>query len=209
MHKRVILLAKAETKNEAFSVAKEFLERYQDQVWDWYQIGGRWQGCLAPMRDAFQVEANKLLPPGEHGFVSQNQVDAKQEELQKAWEDLKGIGPNPYSDHYHTPEGGGHYDVLPLKDCIGTVSSWAQTIEDAKQAELEAKRWLVIGGNKHRVTGEPLDDYNMYGFSLGIADRLYQQDFCFDCNVFNIADGNYSIPAEIDAYFAVVVDMHN
>lgn len=49
MHKGVILLVKASDKEEALSEVESFLEPYGEGfVWDWYQIGGRWNNTLAP-----------------------------------------------------------------------------------------------------------------------------------------------------------------
>lgn len=46
MHKGVILLVKAGSADEARANAEKFLEGYEGSIWDWYQIGGRWQGLL-------------------------------------------------------------------------------------------------------------------------------------------------------------------
>jgi len=47
MHKGVILIVKADDKDEAQTRAEEFLEQYGDgDVWDWYAFGGRWTGLL-------------------------------------------------------------------------------------------------------------------------------------------------------------------
>ena len=55
MHKGVILLTKASDKEEALDSVREFLENYGDgDVWDWYQIGGRWSNTLAPKEKAEQ-----------------------------------------------------------------------------------------------------------------------------------------------------------
>lgn len=49
MHKGVILLVKAESKENALEQVKDFMEPYGEGfVWDWYQIGGRWNNELAP-----------------------------------------------------------------------------------------------------------------------------------------------------------------
>jgi len=47
MHKGIILLVKATTRKEAKHKAVAFLQPYGNgDVWDWYQIGGRWTGEL-------------------------------------------------------------------------------------------------------------------------------------------------------------------
>jgi hypothetical protein len=46
MHKGVILLTKADNESEAVLNAEDFLADFQNHVWDWYYIGGRWSGAL-------------------------------------------------------------------------------------------------------------------------------------------------------------------
>jgi len=209
MHKGIIVLTKAEDKAEALKNVKGFLGEYEETVWDWYAIGGRWSGTLSPHNKEFVEKAKGILKPEEGGFVSQKEVDNNQGELQSMWESIGGIGTNPYFDHYKLPDDGGVEDIMPLSECIEIVKEWEQTIEVAKKEELDAKRWLAIGGNIRRDKNEPWDDWNMYGYSLRKAGELYQQNFCFDCNVFNTETYNYSIPDDTTGYFAVMVDIHN
>jgi hypothetical protein len=86
------------------------------------------------------------------------------------------------------------------------VQEWKQNIPEAAMEEEErAKRWL---GRKDK-DGNMYNDWNMYGFCLKSASNLYQQKFCFDCNVFNVEKWNYSIPENINEYYAVMIDIHN
>lgn len=204
MHKGVILIVKAQDKDETISLAKEFLESYKDDVWDWYQIGGRWQNALAPKGKEF-FEKTKSILEKKDGFISQSEVDNKQSQLQKLWEELGMKGSNPYSDHYKLDENGNYYDVLPLSECLEIVKDWKQTQKDAKKEEKKAKEWL----NKKDKNGKKYKDYRMYGYCLKIAGHLYHQDFCFDCNVFNTEDYDYSIPKNVENYYAIMIDMHN
>jgi len=211
MHKAVILLVKAGNKEQAIQAAKEFLDDYKDSVWDWYAIGGRWTGVLCPFYSEFVKQASEILECNHiHGFIPQDEVDRKQPILINIWEKLGGRGPNPYSDHYKLPDDGGEYDVVPLSSCIDKVKERQQTIEHAHTVKKKADLWLAKGGNKNKV-GEPYDDWAMYGYSLKNASDLYQQDFCFSCNVFNTKKYDYSIPEaeDIPNWFAVMVDMHN
>jgi len=203
MHKGVILIVEARASEDAISSARDFLEGYQDTVWDWYVVGGRWSCSLAPMSKEFFDKAKAILPQKQGGFSLQRDIDAKQEDFETLWRSLGGEGPNPYSNHYELPENGGPYDCMPLSECIGIVKEWQQIIPDVAQQELEkAKRWLIEGGSDR-------DNWGMYGYCLKKAGNLFQQDFCFDCNVFNIDGYDYSIPEETNGYYAVVVDMHN
>lgn len=57
MHKGVIILVKANDRYDAYKNTVEFLESYQDTVWDWYQIGGRWSRTLNPLNKQFDAKA--------------------------------------------------------------------------------------------------------------------------------------------------------
>lgn len=202
MHKGIIFLIKTDSKAEAINTTEEFLEGYKNNVWDWYSIGGRWTGNLSLFYPDFIKKSKMILT------TSQNEVNKKQPELQNLWESIGAKGPNPYANHYNLPDRGGEYDILPLSDCISKVKEWQQTIEDAKKKEAEAKEWLAEGGRKDEE-GTPYDNYQMYGYCLGIAANLFQQEFCFDCNIFNLETCNYSIPEDIENYYAVMIDIHN
>jgi len=61
MHTLVILLTKAEDKEEAISNCEEFLEQYgEGDVWDWYVIGGRWDNYLSPQENTEENTYNVL-----------------------------------------------------------------------------------------------------------------------------------------------------
>jgi hypothetical protein len=211
MHKGIILLVKAETKEQTLEQVKEFMEEYKNDVWDWYQIGGRWTCVLSPLCKIFldKIKSLNILNTREDDFLSQQEIDEKQSELQAVWEDIGAMGQNPYCNHYNLPREGGYYDIMKLSDCIEKVKEWQQTVEHAKKEEQEAKRWLADGGNIRHDTNESYDDWNMYGYSLNTAANLYQQNFCFDCNIFNIERYNYSIPEDIENYHALMMDIHN
>lgn len=202
MHKGIILLTKPEPGESALNKVREFLKEYKEDVWDWYQIGGRWQSTLSPYRKAFGEKSSSLLEPNEHGFISQKTVDDNQVKLQQLWESLGATGFNPHSDHYKMDNDGGDYDILPLGECIDIVRDWQQTLEDAKKELEDANRYLTKGGAKS-------DNYNMFGYCLRIASSLFQQNFSSECNVFNIEEYNFSIPDSVDGYFAVMVDIHS
>jgi len=195
MHKGIILLVKGESPLEK---VREFLDEYKDNVWDWYQIGERWNQSLAPMFEKFEKEVKKILNIDKNGMISQKEIDSKQSELQVLWKSLNGKGSNPYCNNYKLPETGNFYYILPLKDCINTVKKWQQTIQDCIKEEKKAEYWITR-----------YNDWNMYGYLLGKAANLYQQKFCFDCNVFNIESYDYNIPNDIENYHAIMIYIHN
>jgi hypothetical protein len=225
MHKGIILLTKASNKDEAKIAIEEFMNEYKNDVWDWYVIGGRWSGILNIKYKRFYelVKEKEIIKTNTYSELEKIEV---QEALQDVWRELGEKSLNPYlRDSFLENKFTGKKifveyekgievdinkeyadDILPLTECIDIVKEWQQTIEDAKKVEEEAKRWLQI---KNEKTGELYDDWRMYGYSLKEAANLYRQEFFFDCNIFNIKKYDYSIPEDIENYFAVMIDIHN
>lgn len=46
MHKKITLLVKANSKKEAKSIVIDYIERYYNILYDYYEIGGRWNNEL-------------------------------------------------------------------------------------------------------------------------------------------------------------------
>ena len=213
MHKGVILLVKAGDKKSALESIRTFMEPYGDgDVWDWYAIGGRWTNTLAPAEASktWDEYAKSLLHKPDKHFISQQDIDTNQLQLQQKWTELGLLGNNPYCNHYALPSNGNAYDVVPLMDCIEKVKDWSyDPIERAKIEEAKAKLWT-----KPKTEGGYLDDnqapnMSMYGYQLQCAAGIYGQTFNFDCNVFNTEDEDYTIPDNYNGWYAVMVDMHN
>ena len=204
MHKGVILLVKASDKEEALSEVESFLEPYgEGDVWDWYQIGGRWNNTLAPKDklDLFREKCKSILTREEYG-VSQNEIDSKQELLQKAWEECGLEGSNEYCDHYDLPEAGNMYDIVPLRNCIETVKEWCKNLEE-EQEQLWNK---LLKAKEEAKDGQ----WDSTGYLAGQYKDAKYGNFCFDSNVYDITTQQAeTIPENIEEYFAVMVDMHN
>lgn len=207
MHKGVILLVKATDKDEAIEKVNDFMEPYGNgDVWDWFQIGGRWNNTLAPKElvDQFNIKVdNHILKKEEHGFISSKQVEEKKKELQDAWEELGLKGSNPYCDHYKLPTDGNEYDAVPLSDCIVTVKEWLQDLDkmaDGYFEKLVEEREKEKGGKKG----------TMSAYYAGLYKDVTYQNFSFESNVYDIdTDAAESIPEDVTGYYAVMVDMHN
>ena len=139
MHSMVILLVKSESKDIAkgqiLDVVDNFLEYYVDDVFDWYQIGGRWTGILSPYFKEFEKKSKNILKLNTFGNISCNEVENKQEQLQEIWENLGGKGKNPYANHYELSIEGGIYDVMKLSDCIEIVKELQIHNKDIKTQE--------------------------------------------------------------------------
>ena len=205
MHKGVILLTKATSKDEAASNVESFLELYGDgNVWDWYVIGGRWNNTLAPKDklDLFREKCKSILKENEHGWISQQQVDDNQELLQEAWKECGLKGSNSYCNHYNLPEKGNVYDIIPLKDCLEVVKDWCKDLTKEKK-ELWDK---LLKAKEDADKGE----HDSTAYYAGLYRNAAYEEFCFETNVFNITTEEAEvIPEDVKGYYAVMVDMHN
>ena len=136
MHKGIIILVKAENREDAKCKVDEFMESYGNgDVWDWYTVGGRWNGNLAPKEklEKFTEKVNKILVKSEEGWLFQSEVDKKQEDLQKAWEECGLEGLNSYCNHYKLDDDGNVYDIVPLESCLSTVQEWMRDLTKEKE----------------------------------------------------------------------------
>lgn len=209
MHKGVILLVKADDKEDALQEVENFMEPFgEGQVWDWYQIGGRWNNTLAPKELVDQyniiVDNNILIKGEKTSFISQQQVEDNKEKLQQEWEKLGLKGQNPFCDHYNLGDGGNYYDIVKLEDCLDTVKDWLKDLNKEKE-----KYWNKMLEAKKEAEE---DKYDMSGYYAGIYKNLQYGSFSFESNVFNITEHEAEkLPNEdeIKDYFAVMVDMHN
>ncbi len=199
MHKAVILLTKAnDSKIEALENVRKFLRGYENDVWDWYAIGGRWNNHLAPEFETWRKIAHeKILTPLKGGGIAHNNIKDKHADLQAAWRALGMAGQHPYCDHYHLPEDGNVYDVMPLKDCLSFVSSWVQDPKKVEEKLNHDKEYWK-------------DDPSMLEYLDGLYLSYKDGEFSFESNVYNIDTGEAeSLPKNITNYWAVMVDMHN
>lgn len=203
MHNGIMLLTQASGRDDAVKKVKEFLEPYGDgDVWDWYVCGGRWSGMLNPNNQAFEEKAKNIVPNKGGLGVTVRAAEESRPELQAAWESLGETTVNPWSRDQYDHDGLID-DVLPLSDCLSAVKDWRQDpIEAGKKAEEDAKQWLSPMNKRG-------DDYNMYGYALNRAAKLYQQDFSCECSVFNTESFDFTMPTDPEGWFAVMIDIHN
>lgn len=211
MHKGIILLVKPEfnDRGTALEQVRDFMEDHENSVWDWWVVGGRWTQTLCSKVKEFNKWANEFLlskEPKVDGknseWISQQTVDDNQDVLQKQWKKMGLTGKNSHCNHYELGDNGGTYDVMPLSECLDVVNSWKQDhIEEGKKKLKDAEGWL---------NGEiKTNSYDMYGYVITKAGKLFQQEFFDECNVFNVENSNYSVPEDVDGWWAVMVDIHN
>jgi hypothetical protein len=208
MHKGIILLVKTDDfegvdREWLLNAVQEFMSGYQDTVYDYWSVGGRWTQHLCSKRKEFMCWANDLFKNKKDGFVSYNEIEENKEALQEKWNSLGLSGQNPHCNHYNIGFEGQDYDILPLSECLEIVKDWnIDHIAEGKNKVKHADDWLT------KRAGEA-DVYDMYGYYLKSASQFFRQEFSSNCNIYNITCENYSIPEDITGWWAVMVDIHS
>ncbi len=211
MHKGVIILVKAEDRDEALTKVDNFMEQYQNEVWDWYSIGNRWHNTLAPKEkiEEFQKWVKETYKDvfKEHGYnINDLENETVRPIIQGKWEELGLRGINPYYSAYgfDVKDTEDDYNVIPLRECLETVKGWIRNLDKEKKEAWDK----MLKAKKEAENGE----YDMSGYYAGIYKDAQYGSFCFETNVYN-ADEYVSevLPKEeeINEYWAVMVDMHN
>lgn len=207
MHKGVILLMKAEDRIEAQDKANSFMNSnwYGDgNVWDRYEIGGRWTSTLAPSREMFDKKMKELVPITDEIFgYDMKTIEDNRPLAQKTWEELWMKWPSPWEDHYNLHNDWWKYDIVLLKDCIDVVKEWVWDLEK----EAQEYRDKMIEYKKLE------DEKKIWTMSAHYAwlyrDAKYS-NFSFDSNVYDVSNCEAEkLPDDIEWYRAVMVDMHN
>lgn len=190
MHKGIILLVKADSRKLAEKKIKEFMDQYENQVWDWWTIGGRWTGTLdkyEPHKDRANYEKCDLC----NGTGLRNDRIGQDARAKDPSYTCNACGhynseTKKYEyEHGHSRPGlklkftyNRHAnDIMALSECLDVVKEWHQ---------------------------DPEQEY-----VLGIAAKHLKEDFHFDVNVYNTETLDYSIPEDVAGWFAVMVDIHN
>lgn len=194
MHKGVILIVKAENRIEANEAAESFLEQYgEGDVWDWQVIGGRWTGLLDgydPQKDPKNYATCKYC----------GGTGDRKDLAPPSWKKECGgcnacHGTGKALNFSYAPHKN---DIMPLAKCIEAVKEYAEGVDKEEQEYSERIKEYATKG-----------DRMMQGYCLKRQGELIAQDFCFDCNVYNVEKEDYSIPTDPEGFWAVVVDMHN
>ena len=211
MHKGVILLTKAENREDAISNADEFLREYGDgNVWDWYRVGGRWSNHLAPEEklEEYDKQMKELVGYKEGDFgIGTNKLEENSDRLIEIWKSL-GLKGKPVESYgggfaFGLADEGEEYDVLPLSECVKEVNNWIRDV-DKEAAEYFDK--IIEEREKEKGIGHG----TMSAYYAGkYRDSVYN-NFCFDSNVYDItAERGERLPEDMDGYWAVMIDMHN
>jgi hypothetical protein len=193
---------KAENSKSAKAKTEVFMDEYRGDVWDWYQIGGRWTGTLDGYDPQTDPANKKHCWLCDGSGIRDDTLGKQMREKDPSYtcNGCKGTGE---MDKWPTEYAKRSNDILPLELVIPIIlEEWQQDpIKEGKAEESRAKEWL--NGKRGK------DNYNMYGYVLSCAAKLYQQEFSFECNIFNIESYNFALPEDYEGWWAVIVDMHN
>ena len=206
MHKGVILLIKADNKEDARTKADSFMERYENDVWDWYCIGGRWSGELNKNKDKFFELVDKKWPRDKESFGrSYDWIEKHLKEFQEIWESLGETSKNPYSrDTFISRDYNTVYEdnIMKASECVEIIKSWFKDIKE--EAEENWKKAEVSRKEEKEKQAYPMSGYYANKYHKCVSDY-----FSFDSNIFDIENESNYIPEDLSEYFAIMVDMHN
>jgi hypothetical protein len=202
MHFLSFLIVKADSREEAVRRARDFLEEYQNQVWDWYVIGGRWSGYIT-QSNLDQATYEKFLKEFREnalGFISKDNPECKQRK--RAHELFMKYFPNFEGDIpiYRDPYLHDGYldDVVPLGCCEEIIQKFIDDFHSRYEKLVEkAKKEIESDGTIDRITAWRLGRYS------------YDDSYSTDHTVFNVEDYSVSIPDNPEGYYVVTVDLHN
>jgi len=207
MHKGVILLVKADDRDDAISQANDFLEPYGDgDVWDWFVIGGRWSGNLNTLSKTFYEKAKVLFeqayPNEDSPFLSTKMVEEQEQNLHEIWNSIGGKGQNPYSRSSYVSDGFED-DCIPLTDCVPVIQDWKKDM--VAEAETTWNKMIA-------AKSDSADKYDMSAYYAGVYRDLKYDSFSFESNVYDVVNrtNNPSTALENpEQWWAVQIDMHN
>jgi len=202
MHFLSFLIVKADSREEAIGRARDFLEKYQNQVWDWYVIGGRWSGYITQsnLDQATYEQFSKEFRENALGFISKDNPECKQRK--RAHELFMKYFPNFEGDIpiYRDPYLHDGYldDVVPLGCCEEIIQKFIDDFHSRYGKLVEkAKKEIESDGTINRITAWELGRYS------------YDDSYSTDHTVFNVENYSVSIPDNPEGYYVVTVDLHN
>lgn len=199
MHKGVILLVKAEDADEAKRKADTFLEPFQENVWDWYQFGGRWTGALTGYRPD-QDPKNQTRCDICKGTGKRKKWPKGTSKAQiQATHGCNGCNGTGKTTKWPTDWDTYTEDILPLTDPRAAikVAEWSDGWgkNETKRVKMLRKQFK---GNR-----------DMLEYLKSKQRGIDEDQFTFDSNVFDTEEKTNRPPVNPVGYWAVVVDMHS
>ena len=196
MHFPHLIAVEADDASEAVEMAENAIEGYGNgNVWDWYEVGGRWNG---------ELEGNNTLCYSENSESFTKHIDrckeSRKRELFSILDKLNGtqIGPDDVHDKYG----------LGISD---PVKSAKNISEDNKKHATEFQEIL-------KLKDLPSSDttFSMTGYYLHKLGSLISDYYTADSYFYDAAYGSSSFKAiaerckeEPSRQWLVAIDMHN
>lgn len=112
MHTLKIIATKATSAEEAQKKVCEFMEFQKGRIYDWYVIGGRFSWSLNPLAKEFREKVQPIFEKWNSDFLTQDEIEELQPELQKIWEEMGGEGKNPINRNKYRE--GHSDDIRPM-----------------------------------------------------------------------------------------------
>jgi len=205
MHKGIILLTKAEDRDEAASNANGFLEEVvgEDKNFNWGVIGGRWTGELNVFSREFYEKLQEEEKKDEWEKLTKEEQTAFREALWVKLREKAGIKncfPNPF-DRIDTlcPD-----DIQPAKEVESVIKSFGDGRTNKQKAEELLNTLLKeVKAEKADPQKNKLSAYYAQKYA-----KTYYDYFSEETDVYDIDDGTSEIPSDLTDYYAVMVDLH-
>lgn len=198
MHFVCLLAVEADSEAEARSMAESFLEPYGNgDVWDWYEIGGRWSGIF---------DGKDLLRYPDNPVVFRNKIEDSLQARDGEFRSLiRGFRENPVftlgdslRDHPDHPDR----DLLHRRMNEGITKN---------RAEWEK----VLNADSLRALGEDVATgmlgYQLWKLGKLIAGYFNSESYFFDAEYHSASTEQMweRVEADPDNQWLVVVDLHN
>ena len=121
MHKVIILLVKTNSEEDAEDLVVEFLTNYGNTVYDWYEIGGRWDKLLGKSN---VMKLSKCLD-----IVKDYKKDL-QKEIEEAWNTLLESKDGYHARQYaHLKDGDFYHDSNVFNITTGVAEEIPEDID--------------------------------------------------------------------------------
>lgn len=198
MHHIEIILVKAKSREEARASANEFIDRFQEELWDWHAQGGRWTGVLNNFMPAFREFRRKILNKKEGDYTTDDEIKSVIPQLQAEWERLGGAGENAYARNPYRADFDD--DIRPLPDCAEAVRFYAKDQQAEADKCLDLLRKAIDDPKSSNWTRA----YHASDYSDWVTDR-----FNWESSVYDASRETHAMPEDPTGYWAVVFDIHN
>lgn len=204
MHKGVILLTQAATKQEAKDNVDHFMEPYgEGDVWDYYVIGGRWSGILNPAHKKFMEIVRKECP-AEYPSIgySNKDIEKYSKKFEKIWDRIGGKGSHPFNRNRFGSEGVEEDDIVLATEVESILKDWEI---DREVVATEIYKDLQ---ESWKNSDNPVKCFEV-GYKARMFSNLVSDAFCLDSNTYDIDNYTNDLPENLEDYYAVIIDMHN